>query len=151
MPFTPETKQAYQDYYDSGGSIFVTGLSNETLDIAKLNSFIDWSGYSFSFTLIADFTDPVEVTQVTSHSITMGVGSFDYLGAAIASEPAGATTLGRHGGNDLLSASEGVGGGRLVVTGTNYFIDNWGIQGDYASTSNDILSLRIMQWLVGIL
>jgi hypothetical protein len=150
MPYTPETKQAYQDYYDSGGGLFVTGLSNATLDVAKLNDFIDWTGYSLSFTLISDGTDPVEATQVTAHTITLGVGSFDYLGAAVI-EPAGATTLGRYSGNDLLSASEDAGGGRLVVTGTNYFIDNWGISGDYASTSNDRLSLRIMQWLVGIL
>ncbi|MHA2118113.1 MAG: hypothetical protein ACW98J_04265, partial [Candidatus Thorarchaeota archaeon] len=150
MPFTPETKQAYQDYYDSGGGLFVTGLSNASLDVAKLNDFIDWSGYSLSFSLVADGTSPAEVTQVTAHAITSGVGSFDYLGAAVI-EPAGATTLGRYGGNDLLSASEDAGGGRLVVTGTNYFIDNWGINGDYASTSNDRLSLRIMQWLVGIL
>ncbi|MHA2021115.1 MAG: S8 family serine peptidase [Candidatus Thorarchaeota archaeon] len=150
MPFTPETKQAYQDYYDSGGGLFVTGLSNASLDVAKLNDFIDWSGYSLSFSLVADGTSPAEVTQVTAHAITSGVGSFDYLGAAVI-EPAGATTLGRYGGNDLLSASEDAGGGRLVVTGTNYFIDNWGINGDYASTSNERLSLRIMQWLVGIL
>lgn len=150
MPFAPETKQAYQDYYDSGGGLFVTGLSNASLDVAKLNDFIDWSGYSLSYTLIADGTNPVEATQVTAHTITSGVGSFDYLGAAVI-EPVGATTLGRYGGNDLLSASEDAGGGRLVVTGTNYFIDNWGISGDYASTSNDRLSLRIMQWLVGIL
>jgi hypothetical protein len=150
MPFAPETKQAYQDYYDSGGGFFVTGLSNTSLDVAKLNDFIDWSGYSLSFSLVADGTSPVEVTQVTAHTITMGVGSFDYLGAAV-NEPAGATTLGRYGGNDLLSAMEGAGGGRLIVTGTNYFIDNWGINGDYASTSNDRLSLRVIQWLVGII
>jgi hypothetical protein len=150
MPFEPETKQAYEDYYDSGGGLFITGLSNASLDVDKLNSFIDWTGFSLSYTLVSDGNSPVEATQVTAHAITSGVGSFDYLGAAVI-EPAGATTLGRYGGNDLLSVLEGAGGGRLVVTGTNYFIDNWGINGDYASTSNDRLSLRIMQWLAGIL
>jgi hypothetical protein len=150
MPYAPETKQAYQDYYESGGGLFVTGLSNASLDVAKLNDFIDWTGYSFSFTLVSDGSNPVEATQMTAHPITLGVGSFDYLGAAVI-EPQGATTLGRYGGNDLLSVSEDAGGGRLVMTGTNYFIDNWGINGDYSSTSNDRLSLRIVQWLVGLL
>ncbi len=150
LPFAPETKQAYEDYYNSGGGLFVTALSNASLDVAKLNDFIDWTEYSFSFSLIADANEPVEVTQVTAHTITSGVGSFDYLGAAI-NEPAGAITLGRFEGNDVLSAIQGVGGGRLVVTGTNYFIDNWGINGEYSSTSNDRLSLRIMQWLAGLL
>ncbi|MFX1271393.1 MAG: S8 family serine peptidase [Promethearchaeota archaeon] len=150
MPFAQETKQAYQDYYDSGGGLFVTGLSNASLDVAKLNDFIDWTGYSLSSTLVSDGNNPVEATQVTAHIITSGVGSFDYLGAAVI-EPPGATTLGRYGGNVLLSVLEDAGGGRLVVTGTNYFIDNWGINGDYSSTSNDRLSLRIVQWLVGLL
>ena len=150
MPFAQDTKQAYQDYYDSGGGLFVTGLSNASLDVAKLNDFIDWTGYSLSFARVSNGDNPVEATQVFAHIITSGVGSFDYLGAAVI-EPAGATTLGRYGGSDLLSVLEDAGGGRLVVTGTNYFIDNWGINGDYGSTSNDRLSLRIVQWLVGIL
>jgi hypothetical protein len=150
MPFAQDTKQAYQDYYDSGGGLFVTGLSNASLDVAKLNDFIDWTGYALSFTLVSDGNNPAEVTQVFAHTITSGVGSFDYLGAAVI-EPIGATTLGRYGGNDLLSVSEDAGGGRLVVTGTNYFMDNWGINGEYGSTSNDRLCLRIVQWLVGLL
>ncbi|MFW9847234.1 MAG: S8 family serine peptidase [Candidatus Thorarchaeota archaeon] len=150
LPFAPETKQAYQDYYESGGGIFVAALSNASLDVGKLNDFMDWSGYSFSFTLIANGNDPVEVTQISAHAITLGVGSFDYLGSQV-NQPIGAATLGRYGGNVVLSALQGAGGGRLVVTGTNYFIDNWGINGDYESTYDDLLALRVVQWISGII
>ncbi|MFW9800227.1 MAG: S8 family serine peptidase, partial [Candidatus Thorarchaeota archaeon] len=151
LPFGSIAKQAYQDYYDTGGGIFVTALSNETLNVARLNNFIDWSGFSFDFDEISDGFDPVEVTQVTAHTITSGVGSFDFLGARLSTTPLGSTTLGRYTGLTVLSGQQGVGGGRMVVTGTNFFIDNWGINGLYSSSHNDVLALRIVEWIADLI
>jgi len=147
LPFDPAAKQAYQDYYDGGGGVFVAVLSNESLDIEKINDFISWSDYSFGFTEIASGYETVEVTQIAAHTITSAVGSFDYLGAPIATVPVGSNWLGRHSGSTVLSSVQGAGGGRLVVTGTNFFIDNWGINELYTSTHNDRLALQIVKWV----
>jgi hypothetical protein len=147
LPFDPAAKQAYQDYYDGGGGIFVAALSNDSLDIEKINDFISWSDYSFGFTEIAAGYDTVEVTQIAAHTITSAVGSFDYLGAPLVTVPSGSTLLGQYSGSTVLSSVQGVGGGRLVVTGTNFFIDNWGINELYSSTYNDRLALQIVKWI----
>ncbi|MFQ5832633.1 MAG: S8 family serine peptidase [Candidatus Thorarchaeota archaeon] len=147
LPFGSTAKQAYQDYYGAGGGVFVAALSNESLNVARLNNFIDWSGYSFDFDEISDNIDPVEVTQVTPHTITSNVGSFDFLGARLSTTPAGSVALGRYMGFTVLSGQQGAGGGRLVVTGTNFFIDNWGINGLYSSSHNDVLALQIVDWI----
>nr|KXH77580.1 MAG: hypothetical protein AM324_03490 [Candidatus Thorarchaeota archaeon SMTZ1-83] len=149
LPFDPAAEQAYHDYYDDGGGIFVAALSNESLDIAKINDFISWSGYSFGFTEISDGYNTVEVTHIAAHTITSAVGSFDYLGAPIVTVPGGSVWLGRYpySGSTVLSSVQGAGGGRLVVTGTNFFIDNWGINELYSSTHNDRLALQIVKWI----
>ncbi len=147
LPFDPAAEQAYQDYYNGGGGVFVAALSNESLDIEKINDFISWSGYSFGFTEIADGYDTVEVIQIAAHAITSAVGSFDFLGAPIATAPVSSNWLGRYSGSTVLSCMQGAGGGRLVVTGTNFFIDNWGINELYTSTHNDRLALQIVKWI----
>jgi hypothetical protein len=151
LPYDPSTKQAYQDYYLGGGGIFVSALSNLTLNINRLNDFINWTGFSFGMQRIPLGDSPTLITNINpAHPITDGVGSFDYIGARLFI-PGSAIELGRTGSSIVLGCLQGAGGGRLVVTGTNYFIDNWGINGDYGSSYNALLGLQIAQWITDLL
>ena len=151
LQYNASTKQAYEDYYLGGGGIFITALSNMTLNIDRLNEFIDWSGFSFGVQRVPLGDSPTLVTNINpAHPITDGVGSFDYLGARLFI-PGSAIELGRTGGSIVLGCLQGAGGGRLVVTGTNYFIDNWGINGDYSSSYDALLGLQIAQWIADLL
>jgi hypothetical protein len=38
-------------------------------------------------------------------------------------------------------------GGRIVVTGTNFFIDNWGMLAMYGADDDAMLALKIMLWV----
>ena len=150
-PYSTSEIQAYHDYYDAGGGIFVASLSNRTTDVDSLNDFLGWTGFSFDYSRIPhSLNGPVQVTNIFSHAITVGISSFDYLGAPI-SVPAEGTTLARYGSESVFGCLEGGGGGRLVVTGTNYFLDNWGMLGHYNSDDNDDLSLRVVLWISGLL
>lgn len=151
LPYNQSAKQAYEDYYLGGGGIFVTALSNDSLNIDRLNEFIDWSGFSFGMQRVPFGDSPTLITNIDpAHPITDGVGSFDYLGARLFI-PGTAIELGRTDVYIVLGCLEGAGGGRLVVTGTNYFIDNWGVNGDYGSSYNALLGLQIAQWIVGLI
>jgi len=44
-----------------------------------------------------------------------------------------------------------ISGGRFVLTGTNFFIDNWGMAGLYQSNSNHILAQKIAFWIIGMI
>jgi len=149
VQFTQEEIDAYEEYFQNGGGIFVAALSNSTLDIASLNDFLDWTGASLSFNTLPS-NGILEVTNIAAHPITVGVSSFDFLGAPVYVN-ASYSYLGRSSGNTVLACFEGDSGGRIVITGTNFFIDNWGMTGLYSSEDNDILALRIGMWLSGLL
>ncbi|MFW9932529.1 MAG: hypothetical protein ACFFDR_07720, partial [Candidatus Thorarchaeota archaeon] len=150
IPFTPDEIDAYEEYFMNGGGIFVTALSNRTLDISSLNEFLMWTGASMTTNTIPATGNVIEVTSIDAHAITAGVNSFDYLGASVITN-ASYTRLASYSGHTVLACYEGNAGGRLVITGTNFFIDNWGIRGNYASLDDDLLALRIGLWLSDIL
>ena len=147
-PFTAAEEQAYQDYFNSGGGIFVAALSNETLDIDSLNDFLSWTGFSLDFNDLPVLGSTVEVTNIFNHPITDGIDSFDYAGAGI-NIPTAGDELARQGGNSVLGALDGA--GRFVLSGSNFHLDNWGISGEYDSNQNDDLALQIVLWLCGLL
>jgi hypothetical protein len=144
LDFTISEKQAYEDYFDAGGGIFIAALSNATLDISKLNSFIDWSGISLDFDQIPLIGNTLEVVNLYTHPITSGISSFDYNGAGL-NVPGYADVLARGAGHELLAALETT--GRLVVTGSNFMVDNWALLDEYHSMENDDLALQIIQWI----
>lgn len=150
IPFTQQEIEAYEEYFLNGGGIFVTALSNATLDIASLNQFLDWTGASLGYNLVPSTGNVAYVTDIDAHAITAGVGSFDYLGTSVITNSS-YTRLARYTGHTVLSCYEGESGGRIVITGTNFFIDNWGMTGNYFSNDNDLLSLRIALWLTGLM
>jgi hypothetical protein len=151
IPFSNEEKQAYQDYYNAGGGIFVVGLSESAINRTALNDFLFWTGFSLTQFEIANGDSPILINDINSHIITSGISGFHYLGATI-NVPADGTTLAKFGQRAVLGCKQGIGGGKIVVTGTNYMLDNWGLLGQYG-TPNDNADLvyRIVLWCCGLL
>lgn len=146
IPFSQAEEEAYQQYFEAGHGIFVAALSNDSLDISSLNEFLNWTGFSLSHTGVPPGDSPALITDITEHAITAGVSGFDYLGSTV-SIPAGATSLAGYSSDTVLACRQGSGGGRIVVTGSNFFVDNWGMVGRYNSLDDDVLALNIVQWL----
>jgi hypothetical protein len=146
--FTTEEISAYEEYFHAGGGIFVSALSNDSLDVSSLNEFLQWTGASIGAASIPATGSYVSISNIQAHPITVGVSSFDYNGGNVLTNVS-YTNLASITGHTVLAAYQGAGGGRLVITGTNYFIDNWGIRGLYSSDDNGVLALRISLWLSG--
>ena len=151
IPFSESETLAYQTYYENGGSLFVVSLSNYTINIDELNEFLNWSDYAFDYEDYSVNGDTLRLTQIESHPITVGVQSMDYLGSTLEHIPLDATILATHEFRVCLACSQNSNGGRFVITGSNYWIDNWGITGSYSSDDNDILALRVALWLCGLI
>ncbi|MFX1561223.1 MAG: hypothetical protein ACFFBL_11595, partial [Promethearchaeota archaeon] len=91
------------------------------------------------------------IDTLDSHIITTGLIGFHYVGATI-NIPANGTRLARFNPTaPVLGCREGVGGGRIVVTGTNYFIDNYALLGEYGHGDDALLAYRIVLWTAGLL
>jgi hypothetical protein len=150
LPYSPQEMEAYEEYYRNGGGVFVTGFSNQSSDVESLNDFLSWSGFSVGYESVVGGGDPAIITNTNAHPVTSGVASFAYSGAAVQFNSS-AQSLADYGVYSLIGAMESAGGGRIIVTGTNYFIDNWALTGNYGSSSDDALSLKIALWLTDLL
>jgi hypothetical protein len=150
LPFSDAEKTAYEDYYNAGGGLFVVGLSNATTNATALNEFLSWTGFSFTGNEVPYGNSPVLIPKenIEPHVITSGVNGFDYLGATILILDG--HTLARYGAMPILGYKEGVGGGKIVVTGSNFMLDNWGLHNEYSATNDNArLVYRIVLWCAG--
>jgi hypothetical protein len=50
----------------------------------------------------------------------------------------------------VMAALEGPSRARMIVSGTNFMFDNWGVKGLYQSDKNDRFILQMVYWLIGI-
>jgi hypothetical protein len=150
-PFSEAEKQAYEQYYNAGGGIFLATLGDSYANITEVNDFLSFSGFGLNTVERPSGSNPALVSNINSHIITSSVTGFHYSGATV-HVPVDGTWLGRflQPTADALGCKEGPGGGRIVVTGTNFFIDNYGLSGQYEQygTGNDaLLALRIVLWI----
>ncbi len=148
ISYTSEEIEVYKNYYLGGGGIFVSGLDNESVNNTAINEFLDWTGFSLGLDRMPVFGEPIAVTDLEPHPITTGVQSFSFVGAAVTFNSS-AQNLATYNGRNVIAAMDGNSTGRLVVTGTNFFIDNWGMSGLYGTSSDRIIALKIALWLVG--
>jgi hypothetical protein len=148
IPYSSDEIDAYENYYLQGGGIFVSALDNESVNTTAVNEFLDWSGFSLGADRIPSFGDPITVNDLETHPITSGIVAFSFVGAAV-SFNSSAQSLATYNGRNMLAAMDGGSAGRIVVTGTNFFIDNWGMSGLYGTPSDRVLALKIALWLVG--
>ncbi|MFW9834553.1 MAG: S8 family serine peptidase [Candidatus Thorarchaeota archaeon] len=152
IPFSASEKQAYSDYYDGGGGIFFATLGESFANITEINDFLGFSGFSLTGTEIPSSGNTADIVNLDSHIITAGVSGFHYSGAVV-NIPGDGTRLARYNNPVLavLGCKEGAEGGRIVVTGTNFFIDNYALSGRYGPGDDALIALRIVLWTAGLL
>ena len=101
--------------------------------------------------------------KMVSHPVTYFIDNFDYSGCSLnysgnafklAWSEVSWTDFNNtvHTENrTVLVGLENSNGGRLLATGSNFFVDNWALNNLYQSTENWKLVLRILYWMVHIL
>ncbi|MBD3407414.1 MAG: S8 family serine peptidase [Candidatus Lokiarchaeota archaeon] len=150
--FTTAEIDVYQNYYENGGGLFIAALSNKSVDIASLNEFLTWAGLELASDVVPSLDGTVVVSNLASDPIMDGVSSFDFAGAPFSASGTGtAKKLATIQSRAVMVSNTHVSGGRMVVTGTNFFIDNWGMLNQYGSQDNAVLALQIVQWITGLI
>jgi hypothetical protein len=168
--YDAEEIAAYENYYDQGGSLFFTALSNNSIDHHAVNDLFS----AFNLTLNNDTLPVISivingmqntelVTDMIDHVVTRLIDSFDYNGCSLnytgdAFEMAWVEVMDQHDNGTIypvnktvLVGSENSRGGRLIATGTNFFIDNWALRNLYRSDHNFKIVLQSVYWLLHIL
>ncbi|MFW9980828.1 MAG: S8 family serine peptidase [Candidatus Thorarchaeota archaeon] len=168
--YTSAEIATYVSYYNQGGNLFFTALSNSSIDQRSTNLLYS----QFNLTLNNDFVPVISisingivstelVTNMVDHVITRRVDSFDYNGCSLnytgdAYEIAWVEILQQYENGTLYAVnktvmvvSENSNGGRFVAAGSNFFLDNWALLNRYRSDQNLKLVLQSVYWLLDIL
>jgi len=168
--YSQDEIDAYLQYWEQGGGLFLVGLSNASLDLNSTNELFSAFNISLNYDIVPPITITVngisstaEITKMNEHPVTAFLDSFDYNGCSLnftddVFELAWAeiywtdvnSTL--HVDNrTVLVGLENSMGGRLIATGSNFFLDNWALNELYASAQDWRLVLQSLYWLIHIL
>jgi hypothetical protein len=161
---------SYVAYWKAGRGILVAGLQNSSIDVGSANQLLNPFNVTMNYDSIPPITiivngiaSTVAVTNLVSHNVTRNVESFDFNGCSLNcsgtcfplawTEVSWKDTEGiEHRANrTVLVGLESYTGSRMIVAGSNYLFDNWGISGLYKSTQNSKLALQMILWLTGLI
>jgi hypothetical protein len=168
--YSQAEKDAYLAYWESGGSILVAGMGNRSLNLNSTNELLLLFGFHLNYDRIPGITIEVNgvsstllVTDLMNHTTTEGVESFDFVGCSVNFTGNGyplaqveATFLDDEDAvqtenRTVMVALEGFDNARMIVSGTNFMFDNWGVEGRYQSDDNDRFILQMAYWLIGLI
>jgi hypothetical protein len=168
--YTPQQLAAYANYFANGGNLFLVGLSNSSIDQNRTNELFS----QFNITLTTDHVPGITIvvngvssteliTGMAPHPITEGIGAFDYNGCSL--NYTGDTyeiawsevkLLYENGtqyseNRTVLVGLENDNSGRLIASGSNFFLDNWALTDSYRSNQNLQFVMQSAFWLLHIL
>ena len=170
IPYTDEQLEAYRIYWEKGGHLFISGGDNTSLDIANTNRLLSIFNVSINYDKIPATTivrngvaNAVQVENINrSHFVGERVETFDYNGASLnVSDDATILAYEVFQWSDdygvihtalkpVLIAIEGRLSARVVITCTNFFLDNWGLNNKYGATDDWKLLHGCIFWIMSI-
>ncbi len=165
--YTQQQLIAYSSYFENGGNLLLVGGSNTSIDQSKANELFSQFGillnndYSPRITIVVNGVSSTElITEMIQHPVTANIDAFDYNGCSLnysgnSFEIAWTDFLLRDKNGtyyfenrSTLVGLENSNSGRLIATGSNFFIDNWALSNLYKSDQDLIFVLQLVYWLV---
>ncbi len=168
--YTPQQLAAYADYFANGGNLFLAGLSNSSIDQNKANELYSQFNITLrndhvpGITIVVNGVSSTElITGMAPHPITEGIDDFDYNGCSLNYTGttyeiawADVNLLYENGTQysekrTVLAGLENDNGGRLIASGSNFFLDNWALTGSYRSDQDLLFVIQSVYWLLHVL
>ncbi|NHJ39411.1 MAG: S8 family serine peptidase [Asgard group archaeon] len=159
--FTTETLDYLADYVEAGHGLFIISTDNDSACLTETNRLTNLFNVSIDEETIPEtiiyneLTGDYNVLKITemndTHEVTTDLIDFDYLGARLSILGDNANTIAWFGEitNAVLAAyvSENNTLGRVIITGSNFMADNWGINGLYNSSNNLDFIINVIEWI----
>ncbi|TFF85041.1 hypothetical protein EU523_00585 [Candidatus Heimdallarchaeota archaeon] len=166
--FHPEIISSYINYVSSGGGLMVLGIGDKSSAINESNKLVS----AFNITFTSQFYPPIQIVSengvnvqeitnlTTSHPIMSDISSFDFYGCSLNitgnnTEVLAWASINQKNGEEIITTWQPLvaiyentaSNGRVLVFGSNYMFDNYGLTGNYNSMENDDLLLNAIAWL----
>ncbi|MFW9924255.1 MAG: S8 family serine peptidase [Candidatus Thorarchaeota archaeon] len=167
IPFTDTVIDSLVEFVNQGNGLFILTTDNSSSALFEtnklLNNFnITAEEISFPKASILSDTNIVSITNLTeTHPVMIGIDGFDYYGGTlnITGPYAEAIAWGYADISEnevslykwlpVVAAYEAptLDAGRVLVTGSNFMIDNYGINNEYIATDNFDYLLNVISWI----
>ena len=160
--FSSITIDAIVDYVNAGNGLFVLTTDEDSSNQTETNQLLE----HFNITVTRDsvpaednsIDDDFDVEEITNflsnHPVTEGISSVDYYGSIlnITGENAQALAWGYDEESTLKPViaaynTSATSTGRVLVSGSNFMLDNWGINNEYEATDNLDFLYNAVSWL----
>ncbi|MHA1124935.1 MAG: S8 family peptidase [Candidatus Heimdallarchaeota archaeon] len=169
--FSNDTIDSLVDYVDDGNGLFIISTSENAAELSEVNKLVNNFNVSIDaltvpYEMVVDGNGNPNIELITNlsttHEITDDVYSFDYFGSGIniTGDNAEAIAWGTISVEVDLSTVEfsipivaafvstNNSEGRVCIIGSNFFMDNMGINDAYTSSSQNSLFLqRVVEWI----
>lgn len=162
-PFSNDTITALVDFVNNGNGLFVLTTDEDSSNITETNRLlqnfnITVTGFSIPSIEVDPSDGNYDVTEITNflanHPVTAGISSIDYYGAIL--NITGDNVQEIAWGYDVTSTLQPVlagfntslySSGRVLVSGSNFMLDNWGINNEYEATDNLDFLYNVISWI----
>ncbi len=162
-PFSNDTITALVDFVNDGNGLFVLTTDDDSSNLTETNRLLqNFNITATEFSIPSLEVDPsdgnydvVEITNfLQNHPVTAGITSIDYYGAILNITGDNAQEIAW--GNDAFSTLRPVlagfntslySSGRVLISGSNFMIDNWGINNKYEATENLEFLYNAISWI----
>jgi hypothetical protein len=167
--YSQQEIDSYVAYWKAGRGLLVAGLQNSNIDVGSANQLLAPFNVTMNYDSIPPITivvngvaSTVEVTNLVPHNVTKDIESFDFNGCSLNYSgtcfPLAWTQVSWKDAKGVehvsektvLAGLEAYTGSRMIVVGSNYLFDNWGISGLYRSNQNSKLGVQMILWLTGL-
>lgn len=159
--FTKETLDYITDFVETGHGLFILGTDNESAAFNETNRLLNKFNISITENTIPasyiydEATGEYNIALITqmnnTHPVTAGLINFDYFGASLSIIGDNSLSVAWSGlqTNAAVVAHTSPNNtyGRVVVTGSNFMIDNWAMNSQYNSTHNLDFLLNVVEWI----
>ncbi|MHA1154573.1 MAG: S8 family serine peptidase [Candidatus Heimdallarchaeota archaeon] len=162
-PFSNDTITALVDFVNAGNGLFVLTTDSDSSNLTETNRLLQ----NFNITATEQSIPSIEVNPedgnydvvditdfLGNHPVTAGLSSIDYYGAIL--NVSGDNSQELAWGNDATSTLQPVlagfntsaySSGRVLVSGSNFMLDNWGINNKYDATDNLDFLYNAISWI----
>ena len=165
-PYNIQYTSCLEEYYNTGGKMLIAsnfivpyGLLSHGLDWIRYtnNLLLDWIPAKFSESYFQDKGRPIEVDQLSQHTLMNNVSCIEYIGPhlIIDTDVNSLAWLQLDFGNGtiieynfLINIENNQSGGRLVLSASEYFLSNNGLVSSDFAESHSNLALNIIEWLL---
>jgi len=122
--------EALLEYVNNNGSLFIIGMHPDSNNLTELNRLVENFGVEFLTTPLVPEGETGEAKIVMGHLLSRNVEELPFYGVGLKVRSS-SMIIAKYKGKPVLAVYPGEGGGFVLISSTNFILDNWAFENRY--------------------